>query len=758
MLSGSADRDIDGYDCPDKIRLYQSSSVEHLDDFISNLSSLFQRPELSDLTLVIENQDVKVNRSILAARSDFFHALLFNGMRESSQTRIELPTAELKSFNLLLRYIYSGKLPLGNLTSEELADLLITARFFCMEKLVCDIALYLRLHISKSNVWLLYKVSKLFFIDSLTQACDRFFDKNAESILQHEEFSSLEVEELKEMVSRDSFYAPEKAILRAICVYYRNNAVGKSKSHCVKLLEELLEPVRLSLLSISEIKTIFAEFKLPIYDPSQDECNSWDKHRSCLPIYEVAEQNLMVGQKRTAANNRKESIKKKIKLSPPVLTTAFAENKGNIPVQECVEEVSELEKDNCSTTSKDSVKDFFSTLDLLDLTNVMRRRKESIRGYLVYNRNIATKEYKVEPIKGRLKKDLVCPTDRNYNIRTCTNHTIAYYGSTREEYIQVAFGRPFIVNNIRMLLLDDGQRSFSYMIEASIDGRVWSKLVDYTRYWCRSWQHLFFKERVVRHVRITGTRNQFYGSHNSHMSVVYFDCMYNTVDAQMYNLTDDGSRPVSSSRKGSREYFIEPKSSVVETNNTIALTSTTNLMRHFRLRTKANSQANITTNPANPTSPSSRLSTGLPSPTDISMSPVGSNTNHNGSLLISQANPQYRTTDFARGSANWASPGKVIFQLAQPFKISSFAFKIVPSNGSSTRSHLSYNVSVSNDLERGDWKLVKEVDRASGKDLIVVTFEPQLVTFIEIKSVDYPNLNLFSVKHFECPYNATEQN
>lgn len=756
MLNGSADQDIDGYDWPDKIRLYQSSSVEHLDDFISHLSSLFQRPELSDLTLVIENQDVKVNRSILAARSEYFHALLFNGMKESQQTRIELPTAELKSFKLLLRYIYSGKLPLNNLASEELADLLVAARFFCLEKLVCDIALYLSLHINKSNVWLLYQVSKLFFIDSLTKACERFFDKNAESILQHEEFSSLGVEELKEMVSRDSFYAPEKAILRAICIYYRNNAFGKTKQQCVKLLEELLEPVRLSLLSISEIKNIFAEFKLPIYDPSQDECNNWDKHRSALPIHESCTTNF----KRPSSNLKSPISKKKIKLastSLKLLTVAFAENKSNIPAQNCeeIEEVSNSHKDNCSIISKNSSKNFFSTLDLLDLTNVMRRRKESIRGYLVYNRNIATKEYQVEPIKGRLKKDLVCGSDRNYNIRTCTNHTIAYYGSTREEYIQVAFGKPFIVNNIRMLLLDDGQRSFSYMIEVSVDGRNWSKVVDYTRYWCRSWQHLFFKERVVKHVRITGTRNQFYGTHNSQMSVVYLDCMYNTVDAKMYNLADDGSR-VFKTKKGSREYFIEPKTSVVEILNTIALTSTSSgAMRHFRLRAKASSPPSITTNPTITTSPNPHVPTGLSSPTDISISQIGSTTNHNGSLLISQSNLHYRTTDFARGSANWSSPGKVIFQLAQPFKISSFAFRIIPPGGS-IRSHLSYNVSVSNDLDRDAWNLVKEVTRVSGKDLTVVNFESQLVTFIEIRSIDYPNLNQFSVKQFECPYIAEQ--
>lgn len=758
LNSSAADQDlIDGpYDWPNKTRLYQSSTIEHLDDFIANISSLFQRPELSDLTLVIEQQDVKVNRSLLAARSEYFHALLFNGMRETSLNRIELPTAELCSFKSILRFIYSGKLPLGDLSSEELADLLVAARYFCLDKLVCDIALYLRLHINKSNVWLLYRVAKRHYIDQLAEACVRFFDKNAEAILQHEEFNNLSVEELREMVSRDSFYASEKAILRAICVYYRNNIEDKTQLQCLQLLKDLLESVRLSLMSATEVTSTFIEFDMPIYDSTVDLYYSLDKHRSALPIIEPP----LVGPKR-AITNLKSPNKKRARLSCPMTTTlAFPYHSNDMPVESCdvIEELSNRVKDTCATIAPTSKFKYQPPLGLfLDITSVIRQKKESIRGFLVYNRNIATKEYNVEPIKGRLKKDLVCGSDRNYNIRTCTNHTLPYYGSTREEYIQVAFGRPFIVNNIRMLLLDDGQRSFSYIIEVSVDGRNWTKIVDYSRHWCRSWQHLFFKERVVKHVKITGIRSQFYGAPSSQMSVVYFDCMYNTMDCQMYSLTDEGGRSSTKSKKGSREQFIEPKSSIIEIGNAISLTSSSNgTMRHFRLRAKANSSSSTTNNSTITTSPNSQLYTGLVSPMDMSINQAGSTAQQSGSSLIPQPNVHYRTTDFARGSANWNSPGRITFQLAQPFKISSFAFKIVPPV-SVTRSHYSYVVSISNDLERGSWKTVQEVNRAHGRELTVVRFEAQLVTFIEIRSADYPNMSpLFSVKHFECPY-LTEQ-
>lgn len=866
-------------------------SIEHYDDFITNISQLFHRPELSDLILVIENQEVKVNRSILAARSQYFHALLYNGMKETCLTRIVLPSAELKSFRLLLKFIYSGRIQLSNLNTEEIADLLISARFFCFEKLACDIASYLKLHINKSNVWLLYKVSKSLYLDQLAKACELFFDQNAEIILQQEEFLHLELQELKEMINRDSFFAPEGTILRAICSYYRNNTEGKTQSQCLTLFKELIEPVRLSLLSLGQISTIFAEFKLPIHDPKVDEeqfhhdqvhrqhqhlqhhphqhmhnhihqqhihhqhhqqqplqtldhclckqeyCSPQDcslnssssnycgKLGSSLnysdPQQLIQQQNYddryrLVGQtdtfiaqlnldhqlsetsqvsamnsnnkrsKRQQSSAPRTSSRKKIKLTSPVLTVASDENKISIlhdtsctkrsskeveqltpnqhnPQQQLISQ-SDLEKYSNNHDYQRSSPRHFSTLSLVEIIkNDTRQRKESFRGYLIYNKNIATEEYKVEAIRGRHKKGLLDSSERNYNIRTSTNHTMPSHG-TREEYIQVAFGRPFIVNNIRMLLLDDGQRSFSYTIDVSVDGRNWTKIIDYSKYWCRSWQHLFFKERVVKHVRIIGKRGQFYGTCNSQMSVVYFDCMYNTMDAQLYSLIDDNNKQLyKMTKKPYRENFIEPKTSVVELANNVALSSSTNgTMRHFRLRAKSNAPLG-TSNPTSLTSLSTsngQMSTGT-LPLSVADSPSSSSVSSQQLYLglpnsTQQSFIEYRTTDFARGSANWTNSGKVTFQLAQPFKIGSLAFRILPV-GSSTRSHFSYSVSISNDFDRGPWKMIREVSKTNGKELIVIEFEPQIVTFIEIRSLDYPTLSQFSVKNFECPYLTVRQ-
>lgn len=64
--------------------------------------------------------------------------------------------------------------------------------------------------------------------------------------------------------------------------------------------------------------------------------------------------------------------------------------------------------------------------------------------------------------------------------------------------IVVRLGRPSIINTIKMLLWDRDTRSYSYYVEVSMDNQDWVRIIDYSRYLCRSWQSLHFEPRVVR--------------------------------------------------------------------------------------------------------------------------------------------------------------------------------------------------------------------------------------------------------------------
>ena len=66
----------------------------------------------------------------------------------------------------------------------------------------------------------------------------------------------------------------------------------------------------------------------------------------------------------------------------------------------------------------------------------------------------------------------------------------------------------------------DVARSYSYIIQVSLDYKVWVTVVDRSEHLCRSWQELFFPQRVVRYVRVIGVHNTM----NRSFHLVSFSC------------------------------------------------------------------------------------------------------------------------------------------------------------------------------------------------------------------------------------------
>lgn len=71
------------------------------------MAQLCMSQDYSDVTFIVENQKLPGHRVILAARSEYFRALLYGGLSESTQKEINL-NIPLDAFKALLRYIYSG--------------------------------------------------------------------------------------------------------------------------------------------------------------------------------------------------------------------------------------------------------------------------------------------------------------------------------------------------------------------------------------------------------------------------------------------------------------------------------------------------------------------------------------------------------------------------------------------------------------------------------------------------------------------------
>merc|ERR1711971_559 len=98
--------------------------VQHIHFLSEHIGGLFLNDEYSDVTLVVESNRFNAHKVILAARSEYFRALLYGGMKESQLCEIELKDTPLSAFKHLLRYIYMGHMTLGNQKDELILEIL----------------------------------------------------------------------------------------------------------------------------------------------------------------------------------------------------------------------------------------------------------------------------------------------------------------------------------------------------------------------------------------------------------------------------------------------------------------------------------------------------------------------------------------------------------------------------------------------------------------------------------------------------------
>lgn len=101
------------------------SSISAVDQLSECFEELLKKGEdLSDITFVVDNKEFYLHRCVLASRSSYFRALLFGGMRESQEDKVELRDTTDAAFSKLIFFIYTGRIELQLLDKDLVLDIL----------------------------------------------------------------------------------------------------------------------------------------------------------------------------------------------------------------------------------------------------------------------------------------------------------------------------------------------------------------------------------------------------------------------------------------------------------------------------------------------------------------------------------------------------------------------------------------------------------------------------------------------------------
>ena len=89
---------------------------------VDDLGELWENSSFTDCCLVVDGQEFRAHKAILAARSPVFRAMFEHDMEESRKNRIEIHDLEPEVFKAMMGFIYTGKEPdLHNMADAVLA-------------------------------------------------------------------------------------------------------------------------------------------------------------------------------------------------------------------------------------------------------------------------------------------------------------------------------------------------------------------------------------------------------------------------------------------------------------------------------------------------------------------------------------------------------------------------------------------------------------------------------------------------------------
>ncbi|XP_066254986.1 BTB/POZ domain-containing protein 9-like [Euwallacea similis] len=539
--------------------------IEHLHQLSENLSSLYLNQEYSDVCLVVEGQKLPAHKVILAARSDYFRALLYGGLRESSQTEIMLQDAPLNAFKILLKYIYTGHMFLMTLKEDVILDTLGLAHQYGFEDLEGAISDILKQLLALRNVCAILDTAHLYRLDKLVAVCHSFLDKHACEILMHESFVTLSQDALVELLQRDSFFAPEVEIFRGVSNWCKANEDNNDK---------IMKCVRLPLMSVADLLSVVRPAGLvkpdSLLDAIADRTNcrtSSLPHRGLL----VVDENVACPRRgsKVVAGELTEYLLDGNNCNYD-MDKGYTRHAINGPgdqgiivklgVPSIINHIRMLLWDRDIRSYSYYVE---VSMEQKDWVRVVDYGQYCCRSWqhlyfdtrvvqyirIVGTHNTVNKVFHLVTLECMYKQkipkmvnDLICP---NYNVATLEKNAVVIEGVSRarnallngdtKQYdwdsgytchqlrsgaILIQLGQPYIISSLKLLLWDCDDRSYSYYIESSVNIWEWEMVVDNTRENCKSWQVIRFPPRAVVFIRIVGTHN----TANEVFHCVHFEC------------------------------------------------------------------------------------------------------------------------------------------------------------------------------------------------------------------------------------------
>ncbi|XP_059164125.1 kelch repeat and BTB domain-containing protein 3-like [Physella acuta] len=175
-----------------------------------------------DFTVKVDDVSLPCHRIFLAASSHFFRALLMTDMKEAKEGCVTINGISLKTFQHILKSMYTGKVPL---TKDNFIDIWQAADQLQIDFIVTHCEDFATKAISVENIENVVSTAKAFKSEKVLNASKSFLLNNFGIIMNDKHIMELEVKDFNELIdSRDLKVENEDWVIQTVLkwVEYRS--------------------------------------------------------------------------------------------------------------------------------------------------------------------------------------------------------------------------------------------------------------------------------------------------------------------------------------------------------------------------------------------------------------------------------------------------------------------------------------------------------------------------------------------------------
>ena len=228
--------------------------VAHSEILLSKCAQFRDEGQFIDVRLKVREDIVPAHRIVLAANSDYFHAMFTDGMMESNQEVIELKDESISpdALKIVMDSIYTGDL---RVNEENVFEVLAAADHLQVTTVVqqcCDFLKreFIQLRLDLHNYCLLSTVADRHGLRDLQEAVEKKMVSMYIDVCESEEFlSNVGADQLFSLLSRDDLTAPsETFVFKSVMQWIKHK-----KEERMAVAAKVIGAVRLGLVDIKVV-------------------------------------------------------------------------------------------------------------------------------------------------------------------------------------------------------------------------------------------------------------------------------------------------------------------------------------------------------------------------------------------------------------------------------------------------------------------------------------------------------------------------